>query len=423
MSKARRVCLSEGLRLAAIGLALLGGAALAEPSQPGPAAEGTALIEALEASPLGVAGTIEDPRALDARSWRATVVVESVLTGPVEPGQRVVIAWEELVGSRPPRFVSGQRVLLALEPLAAGSLWRQRFSDAQALSRAEGIAQRGAAFLRDPALGSVSLLEHYLELPADLRSSPAGQRHLVALAAEGQRPLALSAARCLAALTGGEALGDEEATLVLGALARADSDAELATSLLIWIERRQPVGIVPALDAALDRPSLPAIFVRARGRLGEGLPEARQRTLLASPSAALRAAAAEVAGAAQTARLAELLRRDRVSEVRLAALKRLAQLDGVAALEPLLGAFADADAGVRSAASLQVAGFGPEVVPRLRDVAGWPWPASESAVAALHLTNGDAARAALASLAEEHPDPRVRTLARVALGRPIGHAD
>ena len=413
---------SNGVRLLVIGLLLHGMAAGAEPPALKPAAEGTALIEALEVAPLGVVGTIEGSRALDARGWRATVVVESALVGPAEPGQRVVVAWEELATSRPPRFANGDRVLLALEPLVAGSLWRKRFEDPREIATAYGVGQSGVAFLRMPASGSVSILQHYLLLPADLRGGPAGQRHLVALAADAQRPLALSAARRLAALTSGATLGGEAAQLVLRALARAESDAELATSLLIWIERRQPIA--PALDAALAVPTgAPATFVRARGLLGEGLPGERERALLASPSAAVRAAAASVAGPARVTRLADLLRRDPAPEVRLAALRRLARLEGPAALESLLDAFDDADPAVRNEAALHAAAFGPEVVPRLQDVAGWPWPASRSAVAALQLSNNEAARAVLTKLADEHPDERVRTLAQIALGRSIGHKD
>jgi HEAT repeat protein len=153
------------------------------------------------------------------------------------------------------------------------------------------------------------------------------------------------------------------------------------------------------------------------------LPGEREGALLASPSAAVRAAAASVAGPAQVTRLADLLRRDPAPSVRLAALRRLARLEGPAALESLLDAFDDADPAVRNEAALHAAAFGPEVVPRLQDVAGWPWPASQSAVLGLSHSNNDAARAVLAKLAEEHPDERVRTLAQIALGRSIGHKD
>ena len=409
--------------LLATALLLCGGAGLAEPKPPGPAAEGTALIEALEGSPLGVVGVVEEPRALDAKSWRASVAVDTALGGGVPAGQRVVIAWEELVASRPPRFTAGERVLVALEPLVAGSLWRQRFADPRELARVYGIADRGTAFLRTPSAESVSLLEHFLLLPHDVRDGPTGQRHLAALAADAERPLALSAARRLATTSGGS-FGAEEAALLLRALARAERDPELATSLLGWIERGQPEGLAPALDAALADPErAPASFVRARGRLGTGLPAELERRALASPSAALRAAAAEVAGPAQAGRLAHLLREDKVPAVRLAALGRVGRLDAAGNLDALLAAFSDGDPAVRSAAALQVAALGPEVVPRLRDASHWPWPGSESAVIALQHTSGEEARAALVSLSEEHPDERVRTLARLAIGRPLGHKD
>jgi hypothetical protein len=405
------------------GLALVAGAAAAEPPPVAPAAEGTALVEALEAAPLAVVGTIEDRTALDARGWRASVAVESALVGEAPRGTKLVIAWEELATARPPRFGNGDRVLLALEPLEANSLWRQRFGEPRALLAARGIPQRGAAFLRSPSLGSVTLLQHYLQMPADVRSGPAGQRLLVALAGEAERPLAVSAARRLGAVPASAALSPEEAQAVLRALARADADPELAASLLIWIERRQPPGLEPALDAALATGAkTPATFVSARGVLGEGLPADRERALLASPSARHRAAAAASAGPEQLSRLDTLARGDASPEVRVAALQRLARLEGAASLDTLLDAFDDAEASVRNQAAYAAAALGPEVVPRLREVAdAWAWPASQSAVVALRTANSAEGRAALVHIADEHPDERVRALAALALGRDIGH--
>jgi HEAT repeat protein len=401
-------------------LALLTGAAAAEPQAAPPAAESTALIDALESSPLAVAGTIEGRTALDARSWRAALRVESVLGGEPPQGP-VTIAWEELASARPPRFANGDRVLLALEPLQAGSLWRERFGGPKALLAVRGLAQRGTAFLRNPSLGSLSLLHHYLALPADLREGAAGRRHLIALAADGERALAISAARRLARPAGAISLGEAEVQAALRALARADAEPELAAPLLSWVERRQPAGLAPALDAALADPArAPASFVLARGLLGEGLPAEREALLLASPSAGQRAAAARVAGPAQASRLADLLRNDPAPEVRVAALQRLARLEGASSLDALLDAFDDEDAAVRRAAGDQAAAFGPEAVPRLADVAErWPWPAPQTAVEALRLANAPEAHDVLVRLADEHPDRRVRMLAALALGRDI----
>jgi HEAT repeats len=407
-----------------LGVALLAGAAAGEPAAVPPAAESTALVEALERAPWALAGTIEGRTALDASGWRARLVVETVLLGAAEPGERVVIAWEELASERPVRFANGDRVLLALEPLAAGSLWRQRFGDPAAVFAARGIAQRGTAFLRAPSLGSLSLLSHYLRLPAALRPGPAGQRHLIALVADGEPALALSAARRLASFDAGDTLGADAAEPVLHAFAREDAGPELASLLGVWIERQQPVGLIPALDAALARPGgAPATIVRARGLLGAGLPPDSEAALLKSPSSAQRAAAASVASPAQAGRLADLLRHDAVPEVRVAALKRLARLEGPASLESLLDAFGDADARVRQEAAQHVAAFGPEALPRLRDSASWPWPAPETAVLALRFANSAESRAALTELADAHPDRRVRALAALALGRDIGHRD
>jgi HEAT repeat protein len=405
-------------------LALLAGAAAAEPPAAAPpaAAESTALIEALEAAPLGVVGTIEGRSALDARSWRATLRVESVLVGEAGAAP-LAIAWEELASARPPRFANGDRLLLALEPLPAGSLWRQRFGDPTALLAVRGVAQRGTAFLRSPSLGSLAVLRHYLALPAELRAGPAGQRHLLTLAADAERGLAISAARRLARASGPTTLGADETKAALRALSRADSDAELAAALMSWVERRQPAGLAPALDAALaGAAGPPPSFVHARGLLGEGIPAEREKLLLASPSAKQRAAAAAVASPEQAGRLADLLRHDGAPEVRAAALARLARLEGPAALDTLLDAFDDEDGAVRTSAAEHAAAFGPDAVPRLREVAErWPWPASQTAVLALRQANSPESRAVLVELADEHADQRIRTLAALALGRGIGH--
>jgi HEAT repeat protein len=413
------------MRILLAGLALLAGAAGAQPPAAGTAAESTTLVDALEVAPLGVAGRIEGRSDLGGgRAFRALVRVESVLAGTPPPGP-IPIAWEELASSRPARFGDGERVLLALGPLPKTSLWRQRIPDTKALLATYGVSEDGTAFLRSPSLASLTVLRHYLALPAALRPGPDGQRHLLALAADAERALAVSAARRLAAQSGEAALDPATTPLALRALVRADADAELADVLLRWVERRQPAGLAPALDAALTKTeAAPATFVAARGRLGDGIPPERERAFLASASPAQRVAAAEVAGPEQAGRLADLLRGDPEPQVRSAALARLARLEGPAALDALLDAFDDDDAGVRDQAALQVAAFGAEAVPRLRDAATrWTWPAPQTAVLALRLVDAPEAREALTGLAENHPDQRVRTLAELALGRPIGHKD
>jgi hypothetical protein len=389
-----------------------------------PALEGTRLVEALESAPLAVVGQVGERAALDRHGWRATLAVESALVGDAKGGQLVPIAWEELASERPPRFADGDRVLVALEPLASGSLWRARFPDVREYVRVRAVAQRSAAFLRSPSLASLSQLAHYLALPAAERAGAAGQRHLLALAADSEPALAVSAAARLAQHGGAEPLEPSVATLALRALARADSDEALAAELLGWVERGQPAGLAPRLDRALaEDPAAPALFLRARGLLPGGVARERLAGALADPSAARRAAAASVAGAGQRDRLAELAKGDSAAEVRSAALHRLAGLEGAGSLETLLVAFSDRDAGVRSSAARLASGLGSDAVPRLREVAlGWPDPAPETAVLALRFSEAADAAAVLRELADAHPDPRIRSLAALAIGRPLGHA-
>jgi len=409
--------------LAAWTLLAAAAATAAEPPAAPPAEEGTRLVEALEAAPLALVGEVRERTALDRSGWRATLVVESALVGDAKRGDLVPIAWEELASARPPRFAEGGRVLVALEPLVSGSLWRRRFPDPKQYLAVRAVAQRGQAFLRDPSLGSVQTLAHYLALPAGDRAGPTAQRHLLLLAAEGERALAVSAAARLAQL-GGTELEPGAQALALRALARADADPALARQLLAWVERGQPGGLAARLDAALaeaKRP--PASFVRARGLLPGGVAAARLPDLLADSSAAQRAAAASVATSAQRDRLAALVQTDPDVEVRRAALVRLAALEGSGALEPILGAFSDREASVRSEAARLASELGGEAVPRLRDVAlGWPAPAPETAILALRFSSAADAEPVLRELAEGHPDARIRALAGLAIGRPLGDA-
>lgn len=413
------------LALAAIWLLLATTARAAEPPLVPPAQEGVRLLQALETTPLAVIGRVGECAAIDLHGWRAALVVESALVGEAKAGETLTIAWEELSGARPERFVTGERLLLALEPLASGSLWRARFPDVVEYVRVRAVSQRGLAFLRSPSLGSVQLLAHYLALPAGGRASPAGRAHLLALAAEGERALAVSAAARLATLGAGAPLEAGEATLALQALTRAEGDGELSGELLTWIARTRPPGLAERLDAALAAdPRAPANFVSARAALPGGIANEHLATLLGDPAPARRAAAAGAATAAESPRLAALARRDPAPEVRIAALRRLAALDGARSLEALLEAFPDREPAVRAEAARLAAGLGPGAVPRLREVAlGWPSPAPETAVSALRLSNSPEAVEALRVLADTHADARIRALAALAVGRPLGHAD
>jgi HEAT repeat protein len=248
---------------------------------------------------------------------------------------------------------------------------------------------------------------------------------LLALASEAERALAISAAVQLAVRVEKGAFDAARAPLALAALARADGEPALEAALLEWVERVEPAGVAVALDAALAGESaVPASWVAARARLPGGLGSESTRRLLADGSPARRAAAAHAAGLEQQAKLASLARNDPAPEVRKAALARLSALEGADALDTILAAFGDRDAALRGEAAALAAGLGAPAVPRLREVAlGWPDPAPETAVLALRLCEAAPATQVLAELADGHPDARIRALAALALGRPLGHAD
>jgi HEAT repeat protein len=198
----------------------------------------------------------------------------------------------------------------------------------------------------------------------------------------------------------------------------------LAVPLLAWVERTQPGGLAAQLDLGLaSDAAAPSTGVRARGLLPGGVAGERLAALLADPSPARRAAAASVAEAGQRDRLRVLAQGDPAAEVRSTALQRLVQLEGFEALEPVVAAFSDREAAVRGTAAQLAAGLGADAIPRVSEVArGWPSPAPETAVLALDLSTAPAAREALRALADGHADERVRGLAALALGKPMGDA-
>jgi hypothetical protein len=209
----------------------------------GPSArEGTRLFEALESARLVVVGEVRETTELDRHGRQALLVVESTLVGEVT-GETLPVVWEELSAQRAPRFAKGDRILLVLESLTGGSLWRERIPDPAAYLRARRVAQRGLAFVRSPSLGSLLQLQHYLALgPAD-RTGPVGQGRLLALAAEAEPALAVSAAAQLAARADPGGFDGAQAPLALAALARADTEPALESPLLAWVERVQPAGV------------------------------------------------------------------------------------------------------------------------------------------------------------------------------------
>jgi hypothetical protein len=117
--------------------------------------------------------------------------------------------------------------------------------------------------------------------------------------------------------------------------------------------------------------------------------------------------------------LAGLLRSDSDPGVRAAAVAALAGRGGEDALEAASPGLFDSDPGVRREAVARIGARGAEAVPLcLRLAFERGSPEAGGPLAALTLA-GPAGRDALAELATRHDDPRVRDLARLALGRPL----
>ena len=405
--------------VAAAAALLLAGTALAEPL---PAAGGVRLFPALERSSRSVVGILEAPRALDDEAYAAVLRVEVVLAGDVARGARIPIAWEERARARPVRFEDGDRLLLVIAPLSGASIWRQRLPDPKQRLATWAIAERGDAFLRGPASGSVQLIEHFLALPSDLRAGNPGVAHLIRLAEGAQPTLALAAVERLAAVSAlDRAIDPTSAVRLVKVLMRAPD--RLGERALDLVDQKQLESLrEPLTNRALPDASGPAPAYEALGRLDAALPADLVRALLERPdSAAHRTVGARYAGTASLDRLARLLRRDTASEVRAAAVTRLVELHGVSEIDRVLFALEDPHQSVRNAAMLSIAGLGSEAVPSLSKVVeGGSVEAARTAVGALRASGPEGVRV-LSEIVDDHPDESVRTLARIALGRPIGH--
>jgi hypothetical protein len=210
------------------------------------AAGGAPLLRAAEAAERVVLGRFEAPAAVDASGWIAWLRIERELA-PSEPaasGERIRVAWEELVPDRPPRFAAGERALVALEPLPGWSLWRRRIPDGNAL----GIAAAGQAFLRAPDPASLEGLADWLAVPAADRETAAGAAVLAGLVADAESALSLAAIDRLGAFPGlASRLGDD----ALSDLRRAVSDPKRPVELRLRIVALAARGRIESLRTAL----------------------------------------------------------------------------------------------------------------------------------------------------------------------------
>ena len=397
------------MHLAGTLLLLIAAAASAQPRAPG-----RAILPAAETAQATLIGRIEGITQLDPSGYTAMVEVERVLVGTEPPGGVVLIGWEELSRGRPPRFADGQRVLLVLDTLPQGSLWQRRFPpDSKTLAVAAG----GDAFLLDPEARDIDPLAAYLQL-GEPGTPQARAAALVRIALESSPPLAGAA---LGRLTATPNLGGALNAEAMAQLMRAASDANMALPL-----RRQIVALVgygrltaavPALETLARGGELEADALGALGEIRGGLPPEQVDRLLDRPEPALRVVGARFArGALAERRLPILVRSDPAPVVRSAAAVALAATRTAWGLDGALPALADPDPMVRSTAAQALGALGSSAVPTLESVARTRPAEARGAVTALSLA-GPTGVAAVRRLADEHPDPRLRDFARLALGK------
>jgi len=408
----------------ALGLATLAAAAGAALERPR-AAGGVRLVEAAETAPVTVVGHVLEPRRIDQHGYTALLRVEMALRGPLEPGAEVRIAWEERAAARAARFERGDRILVSLERLAGASIWQTRFPEPTERLKVLGLAMRGDAFLQRPSIGSASVLQHYLALAAEDRDGAPGAGYLVDLALGAQLPLAGDALRRLARHAQLDLeLGEPGGGRLVRAMLRPDASDEFQDAIVELIGSRQLEATRPALDVLVGaEASPPAIVFAALARLDGGLSPERVAALLERSPARYREVAARFASGPQAdATLAQLARSDPAPEVRARAIGRLVERRGEGAIDSVLPGLSDPEPAVRGAAVRGLGSLGAPAVPALKRVIEDDDPeAARSALAALAINGSPDARAALHEVAETHPDETLRTLAEIALGRPLGH--
>lgn len=396
-----------------------------------PARGGGPLLAAAEEAPLVVVGTVGELRPLDEVAWVAPLVVERSLRGSRARGETLRIAWEEPASHRPVRFRAGERVALALEPLPEWSVWRERLPEGDAWA----VAARGRAFWRDPEPGTLELLGRFVALEAGARDGESGIRVLARLVADGAGPLASAALERLARTPGLEthALSEaREATEareadVAKTLSRALLDPErpqaLRRALLDLAGRRKLAGLGPAVErlAGTESP-LRAPALEARARIDGGLGAERTAALLESADPEVRAVAVrfappELEPDPAALRVTGGSREDPSPAVRAAAARALVERGGLEAFDRAAPALFDPSREVRGAAAIALGELGGPAVPRLVAlVEARSGAETAGPILALHRA-GPAGAEALRALAAGHPDPRVRGLAGLALGR------
>ena len=385
-------------------------------------------LAALEGAARVVVGRVERVDRLDRHGYLARIEVERELgTGPggesaSRPDEVALVAFEELATGRPPRLRAGTRVLVGLGGRPRGSLWRERLAARPREPGVHELAGEGRALLEDPDDATAGLLAAWLAAQRRDPGGPAALELLAELVRRADPRLALEAAAALEAAPGLAArLPEPGWTRLREALLDPERPEVLRRALLELAGERRLSALRPVV-AELAKPErgsgleLPALAALAA--LDGGLCADRLAALLADDRPEARRLAVRAPGPPLgPATLARLARSDPDPGVRREALAELLRRRGVDALADGLRGLGDPDPGVRAAAAHGVAALGePAVEPLVAEVHRTTGEAREAALAALAAC-GAAGHRALGRLAASHPDPAVRGLARLALGK------
>jgi HEAT repeat protein len=351
---------------------------------------------------------------------------KEVLKGDAAPGKVLALVQERVFGTERPYFEPGVTTLVFAVPLPMYSSYRQALPETgeylqwtERKDTATEIASLGDA----PLVGPV---RRYLAAHDDRQATAALLARFVSASVPRLRRDALAtieARPALAAMIEAQALASLDPFL-------ADERVPVAerAQILVRLARAGVTGLAPIAEKAeATGGPLRAAAVDTLVSLGRLPPEERLLAYSRSEDSALRLVA--VRGLARTGspraldRIAEVVASDPSDEVCVAALGALGSVQVPRAVPLLAAALRDSDrARVNAAAEALGRIASPTAITALGDaLASGSYDAQAAAAFALGQTRKEQAMAILAAQEEMHPDPRVRKVIRIALGKPAGH--
>ena len=377
------------------------------------------IFELADQSDVVVIGTVKS--AVPTKNGKLEVfTIEPARALKGDAGAELHLVQELLFRETKPYFAAGTRTLVFVVPLpnyttfrdalGEGAFWRW----SERLETAADIAPLSDAMLVEP-------LAEYLAVRHDPAATARVLGRLLASPSPKLRSDALAALEAreeLMPLLDADALAPWQKFLADQRMPPAER-----AEPLVRLARRGAVGVVPiAAEIAASGGPLQAAAVDALVSLGKPPEESRLLTYSHSDEPALRIAA--VRGLARTptdgalARLETMITQDPSREVRVAALQALGQTQDDRAVAMLAKATGSKDKDEINAAAESLGRIAsPAALKALTDIlVHGGFDAQTAAAFALKRSGKWEAIEALEDQAANHPDPRVRKIADIALG-------